>query len=82
MGRRWWRQDSRVEDAGMKFGTKAETLEAIYGCQEKLGAKVLPVFYFTTAQWQGNSGHIWEKCRNRFPDMEDGGGDCKEQRDI
>ena len=49
------------------FGTKAETLEFLFGHQEELGAKVLPLRYFTADAWREKEGAVWQEVEAFLP---------------
>lgn len=38
----------------------------LYGKQEQLGAKVLPLLYFTVADWRGSPDSVWHKVERKF----------------
>lgn len=49
----------------VKLGTKAETLERLYG---KLPlAKILPLIYFTAKQWEEEKENIWINVSQSLP---------------
>ncbi len=49
----------------VKLGTKAETLERLYG---KLSlAKILPLIYFTAKQWEEEKENIWINVSQSLP---------------
>ncbi len=52
------------------FGTKAETLEHLFHHQEELGALVLPLCYYTTAEWQRDAAAVWQAVDQQLPEGE------------
>lgn len=49
----------------MKLGTKAETLERLYG--RLPSAKILPLIYFTIRQWEEEKENIWINVSQNLP---------------
>ena len=49
-----------------KFKTKAQTLDFLLQHSTKFSAKVLPLYYFTFADWQKKSQDIWKDINKNF----------------
>lgn len=49
----------------IKLGTKAETLERLYG--RLPSAKILPLIYFTARQWEEEKENIWINVSQNLP---------------
>ena len=49
-----------------KFGTKAETLDFLLKTDFDFGAKVLPLLYFTSKEFNKNSNSVWQKVKNKL----------------
>ena len=49
-----------------KWGTKAETLAYLYKQQSELSATVLPLVYFSVADWRCDASLIWRKVSSEL----------------
>ena len=48
------------------FKTKAQTLEFLSKHEADINAKILPLYYFTLAQWKEDPSHIWRTVSEKF----------------